>query len=243
MISAVVLAKNEENNLDRCLSSLSWVDELIVIDDGSTDNTLKIAKNFKAQTYERLLNNNWAEQHNFGLEKATGDWAMFVDADEEVSSELAKEIQIKIKNSSEIVGYYLKRYDWFLGKLLTHGEVGSAQFLRLAKKDAGKWQRQVHEVWKIDGKTSQLDNPLWHFPHPSIKEFLDSINQFTEIDARELQNEGKKFSIFRLIANPVGKFIVNYFWKLGFLDGRPGFIHAFMMSLYSLIVRVKMYES
>ncbi|MEK7565928.1 MAG: hypothetical protein AAB506_02700, partial [Patescibacteria group bacterium] len=131
------------------------------------------------------------------------------------------------------------RRDVFWGKELKHGEAGSIKLLRLGKKDAGEWQRKVHEVWQINGPTKTLNNYLYHYPHPTISEFLSSINNYTDIDILEQ----KKFSYFRLIFNPPGKFIYNYFLKLGFLDGYPGLVYAFMMSFHSLLVRVKMWES
>ncbi|MDO8514877.1 MAG: hypothetical protein Q7S14_00090, partial [bacterium] len=104
-----------------------------------------------------------------------------------------------------------------------------------------KWVRKVHEFWDIKN-TGELEEYLIHYPHPTIFDFINQINLYTETDAKELLKEGKKFSYFRLICNPIGKFIQNYFLKLGFLDGSAGFVYAFMMSFHSLVVRVKMHD-
>jgi hypothetical protein len=112
----------------------------------------------------------------------------------------------------------------------------------LARKDSGLWKRKVHEQWRITGKIGNLTNPIDHFPHSSIHSFFSSINFYTTIDALELQKEGKQFSLAKTMLNPIGKFIQNYILKLGFLDGIAGLIMATMMSLYSLIVRVKQYD-
>ncbi len=243
MISAVILTKNAQKNLDRCLNSLRWCDEILIIDDSSTDATVEIAKKLGAKVFKHDLKGNFAAQHNFGLSQAKGDWVLFIDADEVISEKLASEIIGRIANTiSELNGFYLKRLDYFWGRPLYHGETGQIRLLRLAKKNAGQWLRKVHETWDIEGPLGSLGEPLLHYPHPTINDFLSRINHWTDIDAQELPKEGKKFSWLRAIINPGGKFLQNYFLRFGFLDGWPGLISAFMMSLYSLTVRVKMFE-
>ena len=147
-ISAVVLTKNEEENIEKCIKSLSFCDEIIIIDDNSTDETISKIRmlNAKCQIYSRDLGGDFASQRNFGLQKANGDWVLFIDADETVSKKLADEIikQIKVGKAG-VNGNYFKREDIFLGKKLKHGETGSVKLLRLAKKDKGTWKRKVHE--------------------------------------------------------------------------------------------------
>lgn len=219
-VSAVVLTRSkiENPNLQKCLNSLTWCDEIIVLEnDKLTD---------------------YSAARNLALEKVKNDWVLFVDDDEIVSRDLANEI---LQTSDRFDGYYIRRIDYFLGRFLNFGETGSIKLLRLGKKNAGKWQRAVHEFWNIKN-TGQLKNPLYHYSHPTIHQFIDSINRYASLDVPELLKEGKRFSGFRLIFNPIGKFIQNYILRLGFLDGEPGFVMAFMMSLQSMIVRVKMYE-
>lgn len=127
------------------------------------------------------------------------------------------------------------------GKELRHGETGRIKLLRLAKRKAGKWQRPVHETWEISGKIGELKNPLLHFPHPTMAEFLGNINFYTTLDAQEFFRQGKKVGGWQIIAYPSGKFVVNYFLKLGFLDGMAGFLVAAMMSFHSLLVRGKLW--
>lgn len=241
MISAVVLTKNEENNIARCLKSLSFCDEIIVVDDNSIDLTIKKIGS-KAKIFKRNLDGDFAKQHNFAMEKAKGDWVLSLDADEVVSKKLAEEITEKTYRG-DYDGFMIKRRDFFWGRFLKFGETGNIRILRLAKKNVGSWTRKVHEVWEIQGKVGQLNNPILHYAHPSLFQFISSINHYTDLDIIELKKEGKSFSFFRLLANPIGKFIQNYFFRLGILDGSAGFVMAFMMSLYSLIVRVKLYEN
>lgn len=240
MISAVVLTKNEEKNLSDCLESIKWCDEIVIIDDNSTDKTIDIAKKFNAKIFTHSLDNNFASQRNFGLEKAQGDWVLFIDPDERVTPELKDEIkkQLIFATSS---GYLLKRNDFYGGGWLKHGETSKTRLLRLAKKNSGKWVRPVHEVWQVKGKTSEFINPLIHYPHSTISEFLSSINVYSSLHAKELKESGAKPSLGRIIFNPLAKFIQNYFFRLGFLDGMPGVIMAFMMSFHSLLARAKLY--
>lgn len=240
MISAVVLTKDEEENLPPCLKSIKWCDEILVINDNSTDKSVEIAKKFGAKVFTHALNNNFAQQRNFGLQKAKGDWVLFLDADERVSPELAKEIDGKVK-LSKANGFYLKRQEFFAGKALKHGETAHC-LLRLGRKGKGEWQREVHETWGIKGEIGKLKNPLLHYSHPTLSEFIEHVNNFSTLHAQVLFKEGVKPSLFRIIANPLAKFMQNYIFRLGFLDGTAGIIVALMMSFHSFLARAKLYQ-
>lgn len=243
MISAVVITKNEEKNIADCILSLKWCNEVIVIDDDSKDNTVKIAKKSGAKVFVRSLNGDFSTQRNFGLEKASHEWVFFVDADECVSDALAFEISgITTMQSLQFYsGFYLRRNDVMWGKQLTHGETAGIKLLRLARKNAGRWTGKVHEQWNIIGKTTTLVNPLMHYPHPTTTEFLHEINFYTDLRAWELYEKKVKSTWFTIILYPKGKFLVNFIFKLGFLDGLPGFVFAIFMSLHSFLVRAKLW--
>ena len=243
MISVVVLTKNEEKNIKKCLDSLNWCDEIIVIDDFSQDKTVEIAKKMGVRVFTHSLDDNYAHQRNFSLKKAKENWVLFVDADERISTALAAEIQETTKrpNNQTTKGFYLRRKDFVFGKWLKYGETTKIKLLRLAKRDAGQWQRAVHEVWKIRGKTGQLENPLLHYPHPTVSQFLEKIGEYSTIRAKELCNQGIKTNFGEIIAYPAAKFFKNFVWHLGFLDGLPGFLHAVMMSFHSFLVRGKLW--
>lgn len=243
MISAVVLTKNEEKNIVDCLETLSWCDEVLVIDDGSEDRTAEIAQKMGAKVFVHALEDDFSKQRNFDLQQAQNDWVLFVDADERVSSELAREIKYQIVNNKnkDMNGFYIKRRDFMWGRELRHGETGSIKLLRLAKKGAGVWEGAVHEEWKIKGKTGELKNPLLHYPHQTIVEFLQEINFYTTLRAQELYKKGVKVPWHDIILYPKAKFIYNYFIKMGFLDGLPGFIFALLMGFHSFLVRGKLW--
>lgn len=240
MISAVILTKNEQENIEDCLKSLQWCDEIIVVDDYSEDNTRMIAKTLGAKVFLHHLDNDFSQQRNFALKQAQGEWVLFIDADERISSALASEIKYKVL-SSKYKGFYLKRHDFFGGKWLKHGETAKVKLLRLGKRRAGEWKRKVHETWEIKGKLGELKNPILHYPHQTISEFLESINFFSTLHAEVLFKEGVKTNTFQIIVYPLGKFFQNYFLRLGFLDGTPGLIVALMMSFHSFLARAKLY--
>lgn len=241
MISVVVLTKNEEKNIEDCLKTLLWCDEILVIDDYSIDKTVIIAKKYTKHVFSHNLEDNFSAQRNFALEKAKGDWILFVDADERVSKTLAEEIQEKISSPSKIDGFYIKRDDFMWGKKLQYGETADVQLVRLAKKNAGKWKGIVHEIWDIHGMKGVLQNPLEHYPHQTLSEFLEEINYYTTLRAAELYKKKTPVSGFSILLYAKGKFFQNYFLKLGFLDGISGLLVAILMSFHSFLVRGKLW--
>ncbi|MDP1721962.1 MAG: glycosyltransferase family 2 protein [Candidatus Gottesmanbacteria bacterium] len=263
MISAIVLTHNDESILSRCLEGLAWCDEVIVIDDESTDRTVTVAKKHGVKVFIRPLHDDFSAQRNFGLEKTTGEWVLFVDSDEVVTPELTKEI---IQLTSDVIpakagiqysredgspigsgmticnGYFVKRKDYWGGRWLTHGETGNVKLLRLGRKEKGKWVQPVHEEWKIVGDIGELTNPLLHSPHQNVAQFLDEINRYSTLYAQYLFDHGVKEPGWQIVGKPVLKFFINYIWRLGFLDGTAGIVVALMMSFHSFLVRTKLWQ-
>lgn len=243
-ISAIVLTKNEEKNIKTCLESLKWCDEVIVVDDNSTDETVKIAEKLGAKIYIYSLD-SFSNQRNFGISKAKGKWILFVDADERISEALAFEISNSVgltdKAGSAYSGFRIKRLDTIWNKELKYGDSGTVKLLRLAKKGEGEWDGVVHEKWKVKGKIGILQNPIIHYPHQSLTEFLQDINFYTTLRAKEQYLRKVKTNILSIVLNPSAKFVLNYFFKRGFLDGISGLIHALLMSFHSFLVRGKLW--
>jgi glycosyltransferase involved in cell wall biosynthesis len=179
---------------------------------------------------------DFAKARNQLMSQAKTDWILFVDTDESLTPALKKEIKLAIQNQS--YNYQLKRQDWFLGKKLNFGETSAVRLTRLIQKGTGQWQGRIHEVFKSNLPTKTLKQPLIHQRHLTLNQFIDRLNHYSSIRASELT----KFSLFQLLFYPPAKFVHNYFFRLGFLDGLPGLAMAFMMSLHSLMVRLKLYE-
>lgn len=245
MISVIILTKNEEQNIERCIKSVRWCDEIILIDDNSTDRTIEIAKKYKTLIYLRPLSNNFSAQRNFGISKSKYEWILFLDADEVISDALSYEISnavgLKDQNLRDFDGFYIKRVYFMWGKKLKYGETGSEWRLRLAKKTAGQWEGKVHEKWKIRGMVGKLVNPIHHFPHQTLGEFLREVNIYTDIRVKELNEENIRVFFWSILAYPLGKFAVNYIFKRGFMDGIHGLIFAAVMTFHSFLVRGKLW--
>ncbi len=244
-LSTVILAKNEEKQLGRAIETVEFSSEVIVIDDFSIDKTTEIAKEMGAIVYQRALNGDFSAQRNFGLKKSRGDWILFLDADEFLSKELQEEIREIINNATKYGAFYIKRRDHMWGSELKYGELRKLRnkgLIRLIKKNSGKWSAPVHETFLTFSTIGQLDSHINHFPHQSVRDFLEEINFYSSLRAKELFQLGIKPSLLAIVIFPTGKFLLNYFLRLGFLDGPAGFLYAFMMSFHSFLVRAKLYQ-
>ena len=241
MISVVILTRNEEKNIKDCFQTIQWCNEIIIIDDFSEDKTTFVAEKLGVKVYQRRLGNDFANQRNFGLEKAKGDWVLFIDADERVSEELGNEIRRVVKET-DFDAFYFKREDFIWGKKLKYGETSRVKLLRLGKRGVGKWQRKVHEIWRVKGRIGQLNNSLIHYPHQNLTEFVEHLNFHSSLHAQALKKEGEQFRLWKIIAYPLVKFFQNYFFRLGFLDGFPGLLVALMMSWHSFLARAKLFN-
>lgn len=244
MLTAVILTKNEENMIIDCVESVLFCDQILIIDDESSDKTVQIVKsmnNPKVHIRVHPVENDFSKQRNYAMAEAKGDWLLFVDADERVTQELQEEITKSISQNSDISGFYIKRSDFVLGKKLEYGEVGNIKLLRLMRKGTGKWKGKVHEVFKTSGKTELLTNALVHYPHKNISSFLIKLNKYSTLRADELYEGKVKSNLAYIILYPLSKFLKNYLFLKGYKDGITGFIHATLMSFHSFLVRGKLY--
>jgi glycosyltransferase involved in cell wall biosynthesis len=240
MISCVILTKNNELTLAKTLRSVAWCDEILVVDDYSDDKTIAVAKKAKARVLRRHLKEDFALQRNAGLQTAKGDWVLFIDSDEIVSFDLQREIQ-SVTNITTLDGFYIRRLDHIFGRDLLHGETANVRLLRLARKEKGSWERAVHEIWNIKGNVGELNSPLMHFPHPTVRQFLEEINIYTTINAHYYFAHNVRTSVWQIIFYPPAKFAQNYIFRLGFLDDTPGMIVALLMSFHSFLTRGKLF--
>lgn len=238
-ISVIVLTHNDEDRIVDCLEQLDFADELIIVDDNSTDRTVDLAKGYTSKIFQHPLDGNFASQRNFALDKAKGDWVLFVDSDEFITQKLKEEI-IRALNKSHSA-YFVKRTDVIWGQKILHGEAGKTKLVRFAKRNTGKWHGKVHEVWRVSGTKGEFESELLHSPHQSVSEFVSEIDSYSTLRAAELKEKGIKTSVVQIVLFPVGKFIVGYFVKGGYKDGLPGFLYALIMSFHSFLVRSKLY--
>lgn len=243
-ITAIILTKNSAATLTACLSSVSFCDKIIVADDGSTDATHAIAKTFGVMWFTIPQTISFAAKRNVAMKQVTTDWIFFVDSDEVVTEQLQAEITKTIEHTHKN-GFFIPRFDIFMGRNLQYGETGSISLLRLFRTGYGVWNRRVHEYVQVKGNTGKLKGVLIHTPHPNLDSFLKKINTYTDLEVQERTDNHTPSNIqtyCELALYPIAKFIVNYIFLRGFLDGIPGLCMSYMMSLHSLIVRIKILE-
>lgn len=239
-ISAIIIAKDEEKYICLCLESVKWVDEIIVVDDYSTDKTVDIAKEYTDKIFRRRLD-DFSGQRNFAIEKARGEWLLSLDADETVSEELADEIRTMPDNTiNEYNGFYIPIKHYFFGKEIRYGGWWPSHTKRFFKKGRGRWEGSVHEELVIRGKVGYLKGHLQHYAYDTISEFINKTNIYTTKEA-EMSNVNN--NIFKMLLAPPKVFLYRYIIKQGFRDGMHGLIVALLMAFYVFISRAKTWEA
>jgi len=232
-LSIVVITFNEEANIGRVLESVRAADEHIVLDCGSTDRTLEIARAFGAKTFTEKWK-GYAAQKNSAIDKATGDWVLSLDADEAVEPELMEEIRHVLDHNPAVNGYYMPRKNYFLGRWTRHGGFYPDRKLRLFRRGRGRFgERPVHEVAQVDGPTGELHHALLHNAYPTLEGYIQHMNRYSSLGAEIAAAEGRGgFSVLNIVINPLATFLYNYFFRLGLLDGREGLLLNLYHSVY-----------
>jgi len=224
-ISVVVITLNEEKQLESALKSVGEIaSEIIVVDSYSTDDTIKVAKQFSDRVFQRKWT-NYADQKNFANSKASFPWILSLDADERLSPELAEEIRGLLDSEPDCAGFSMPRQAYYLGKWIRHSGWFPDRKIRLFLKEESRWEGEyVHEGLVVDGKIKNLKGSIKHFTYDSIHDHLDRMNQFSNLAAQKLYAEDRKCRWHHLALLPFFGFIRSYFLKSGFLDGYAGFI-------------------
>ncbi len=240
-ISVIIITGNEENNIRDCLKSVSWADEIIVVDSESIDSTVLIAKEFTEKVYIRKWE-GFASQKTYALNLANNEWILSLDADERVTVELAKELEDLDLAKSDFDSFKIHRENYFLGKKITYCGWGNDYQLRLFRKSKTKLtDRLVHEGFVVDGVTSNLKNPITHYSYINLKDGFKKINEYSTLEANE-KFKHKKVSSISIILYPLIAFIQHYIFRKGVLDGKHGLMISLMHAMTKLQVQMKMWE-
>lgn len=236
-LSACIICLNEARNIARCLRSLTWADQIIVVDSGSEDDTVRIAREYTDAVFKRVWT-GYVDQKNFALSKARGTWVLSVDADEVVSRALKEEIRKKITDPGAREGYRMPRRSFYQGRWIHHSGFYPDRQLRLFKRTCGRWTGgRVHERMEIRGEVGELQNDLLHYPYGGvISGQLGAVDQFSGLLAADMHDRGERFHAILLFTRPFFKFLEVYVLKRGILDGLPGLIIA-VTSAYAMFVR------
>ncbi len=228
-LSVALIACNEQQNILRTLTSVSWANEVIVVDSGSTDGTAELAREAGAQ----VLVQPWlgyAEQKNFAIGHCRSDWVLSLDADEAVSDELAREIQQLLGSERAADGYLIPRRNFFLGRAMLYGGFYPDPKLRLFRRGRATFApRSVHETMQLNGAMGKLQGELLHTAYPALAGYIEHMNRYSSLAASELP---ERSFVLHVLLNPIATFAYNYILRLGFLDGREGLLLHLYHSCY-----------
>lgn len=240
-LSLVVITKDEEKNIERCLRSVPFAQDILIVDSHSSDRTVEIAEKLGA----RVIQEKWrgfGAQKKFAVEQAKFDWILSLDADEAVSEELAAEIRQRFSSLDPQVGYRLPRRSFHLGRWIGHGGWFPDLQLRLFNRQFSNWGDDlIHEHIRAP-KTEKLNGEMKHWVFDDLSDQVKTNDRYSGLMAAEMFRRGKKFSLWKLVSKPPVKFLETYLWKAGFLDGLPGFLIS-VSAAYSVFLKwAKLWE-
>lgn len=243
-VSVVISSFNEEERIEDCLKSVSKIaNEIIFIDNSSTDKTASIARKYTDKVYVRENNIMLNVNKNYGFDRATGKWILSLDSDERVEKELEDEI-LSLPEESTIDGYYIPRKNIIFGKWIKHTGWYPDFQLRLFKKSRGRFaEKQVHEMLSIEGTTDHLRSPMNHINYENISQFLNKmIKTYTVSEAEHLAKEGYKYQAIDIVKMPLSEFIKRFFAEKGYLDGMHGLTLSLLQAFYHFVVFLRLWE-
>jgi len=241
-ISVAIITKDEERNIGDCLESVKWADEIVVVDNGSTDRTLSICQEYGARIFQEEWK-GYSGQKNSAIEKAGNEWVLNLDADERVSPELRQEMQKSLEGNQGVNGYWIPRKNFFLGQWIRYCGWYPDLNLRLFRKSRGRFgERVVHERLELEGKALTLTHPLIHETYRSLSDFFQRMDRYSTLAAQEMHREGRKFRLTDVVFRPPFTFLQMYFLRAGFLEGYLGFVLSVLYSYYTFAKYAKLKE-
>lgn len=241
-LTVTVITQDEEANIGACLDSVAWADEIVVVDSGSTDGTVAIARSHSARV-DVTPWTGFGAQRNHAASIASHDWILALDADERVSPGLAAEIRALLATEPTRRGYRMPRVTWYLGRWIRGTDWYPNYRLRLYDRRAGDWNsRRVHETLTLNGDSGVLQHELQHFAYRNISDHLSTIDRYTTLAAEQWIAEGRRSSLATLILHPPLAFLRNYVLKAGFTQGAAGLLVSVLNSYYVFLKMAKLWE-
>lgn len=241
-ISAFIVCHNEERQIRRCLESIKWCDEIIIVDSGSSDRTIEICREYT----DRIFQRDWpgyVEQKRFALNQCHCEWILNIDADEVVSPPLADEIKEIVRAGTELNGFYLSRVVYHLGRWWRKGGWYPEYRLRFCRRSQTTWGGlDPHEKAVVAGRTGRLKGELLHYTYRDLADQISRLNRYSGTLSANMYKSGERSSILKLTISPLSRFIKFYFLKKGFLEGLPGFIVAIIEAHYTFLKYSKLHE-
>jgi glycosyltransferase involved in cell wall biosynthesis len=241
-LSAIVIALNEEKNIQRCLESLAWADEIVLVDSGSQDRTKELASKYTDKIFDFKWD-GFGKSKEYAKNKAKGVWVLSIDCDEVVSDKLRDEISTKMSSPEGPDGYFIPRKSNFLGRWIKHSGWYPDYVLRLFRRGKGSFTLdRVHERVMVNGTVGHLENELLHYTDPNLHHYLIKLNQYTTDAALEMHQQGKEASLSDMIFRPMGIFLKTYLLRVGFLDGMEGLTLAFCSAFHVFFKYAKLWH-
>ena len=242
-LSVLIIARNEEKNIADCIKSVDFADEIVVVDDFSSDKTAQIASSLGAKVVQRAMNGDWSGQQNFSLQQATHDWVLLIDADERITPALAQEIQQKLQ-TGEPFAYRIKRLNYFHKKRVRFGTLHPDFVTRLLPKKDFYLTGQVHPKLHYPYPEKNLKRPMLHYAYDNWDAYFRKFDQYTKLAAIRYKEENTKSVSFvrDILLRPMWAFFKVYIIHLGFLDGKIGWILACNHYFYTMTKYVRFYE-
>jgi glycosyltransferase involved in cell wall biosynthesis len=240
-LSVIIPCYNEENNIRQCLESVKWADEILVVDSFSTDKTLEIARKYT----DRILQHeyiNSAAQKNWTIPQASHDWILIVDSDERVTPELCNEIKSLLGHAPLKDGFWIRRKNFLFGEEVRHSGWGADSVLRLFRRDLGRYQeKRVHAEVELKN-TEMLGGYLEHISVSSLTDWVNKINRYSSWKARDKYEKGTIAPILHMVLRPPVRFIKDYIFRLGILDGWRGFLISALSAFAELVMAAKVVQ-
>lgn len=246
-ISAVIQTRNEEKNLERCLSGLGFTQEMVVVDMESTDKTREIAKKFSAKVFTHPYTGYVEPARNFAIEKAQGDWILIIDADEELPAALSRKLVELSKRDKDVAFYRLPRKNIIFGAWIQHGLWWPDYQIRFFKKGAVEWKEEIHSIPYTRGIGQDLPSEeqwaIVHYNYQTIAQFIERLNRYSSQQAEEImKRENYMFDWRQLLTRPVDEFLRRYFLAQGYKDGLHGLVLALLQGFSELVVSGKIWQ-
>ncbi len=234
-LSVIVIALNQERNIIPCLESARFADEIVLVDTGSTDRTVELARTCT----DRIFTTEWqgfGATKNFALDQARGDWVFSLDTDERVPEALRNEILQVVADNGPLAGYRVPRKNYFCGRWVRRAGWYPDLTLRLFRRDKGRFrEREVHEEVVVDGPVGNLKTPLEHYSYNSISEYVSRMDRYARLAAQELVKSGRRPVAGELLWRPMATFVNRYFLQLGVLEGLTGYTVAVLSAMYTFL--------
>lgn len=243
-LSAVVITLNEERSLPRTLDSVSWCDEIVVLDSGSSDRTVEIAQSYPNCRVVTQPFLGYGLQKRKAVAEASNDWILSVDADEVLDAGLQRSLQAwRLSGSAGPAGYYLLRRLCFMGREFRHGRESRDRVLRLFDRRRGNFtSARIHERVEVEGATETLDGRLLHYTYRDLEEYFDKFNRYTSVMAREMHGRRRRPSTLAMALRPPVTFLQYYFLHGNWLNGFPGYVWSCLAAGYRTVKYLKLYE-